>query len=144
MRCGASSWASRIRCTDRRLSPAAFAGIRPGQWVWFSRWRPERQVDNPLHGVGRRRLFAGRARLIARQPFDALCHKPRLPSPHHWLRFARLAHILGRAAAVGLARMMLARQKCLCRALRSNTIASNPRRPAHLTFTTFPTLMLRG
>ena len=29
-----------------------------------------RPYDNPLHGVGRQRLFAGPARLIARQPFD--------------------------------------------------------------------------
>ena len=28
MRCGASWWASRIRCTERRLTPAAFASIR--------------------------------------------------------------------------------------------------------------------
>src|SRR6266487_1838121 len=33
MRCGASWWASRIRCTERRLTPAAFASIRPVQWV---------------------------------------------------------------------------------------------------------------
>src|SRR6266487_3401516 len=33
MRCGASWWASRMRCTDRKLTPAAFASIRPVQWV---------------------------------------------------------------------------------------------------------------
>ena len=33
MRCGASWWASRIRCTERRLTPAAFASIRPVQCV---------------------------------------------------------------------------------------------------------------
>ena len=67
---------------------------------FFSRWRSERQVDNLLHGVGRQRWFAGRARR-ARQPFNALRHEPRLPSPYHRLRFARSAHNLGRAAAVG-------------------------------------------
>jgi hypothetical protein len=33
MRWGASWWASRIRCTERRLTPAAFARIRTVQWV---------------------------------------------------------------------------------------------------------------
>src|SRR6266566_4902653 len=32
-RCGASWWASRMRCTDRKLTPAAFASIRPVQCV---------------------------------------------------------------------------------------------------------------
>jgi hypothetical protein len=68
---------------------------------FFSRWRSERQVDNLLHGTGRQRPFAGRARLIVRQPFDALCHKPHLPSPYHRLQFARSAHNLGRATTVG-------------------------------------------
>ena len=67
----------------------------------FSRRRSERQVDDPLHGVGRQRLLAGLARLVARQPLDAFCHEPRLPGPHHRLRFARSAHDLGGAAAVG-------------------------------------------
>ena len=31
MRCGASWWASRIRSTERKLTPAAFASIRPVQ-----------------------------------------------------------------------------------------------------------------
>ena len=85
---------------------APIAGSLPRQHStgpvgFFSRWRSERQVDNPPHGVGRQRLFAGPARLVARQPFDALCHEPRLPSPYHWLRFARSAHNLGRTAAIG-------------------------------------------
>jgi hypothetical protein len=33
MRCGASWWASRMHCTDRKLTPAAFASILPVQWV---------------------------------------------------------------------------------------------------------------
>jgi hypothetical protein len=38
---------------------------------------------------------------VARQPFDTLCHEPRLPSPYHGLRFARSTHNLGGAAAIG-------------------------------------------
>ena len=82
MRCGASWWASRIRCTERRLTPVAFASIRPVQWC-------------------RKWLFAGLARLVAREPCNALLHEPRLPSPHHGLRLARSAHDLGGAAAIG-------------------------------------------
>src|ERR1700732_3849093 len=41
------------------------------------------------------------ARLVAQQPFDALRHEPRLPGPHHRLRFTGPAHDLGSAAAVG-------------------------------------------
>ena len=67
----------------------------------FPRRRSQRQVNHPLHGCRRKRLLAWLARLIARQPFDTLCHEPRLPSPHHGLRFARSAHDLGSAAAVG-------------------------------------------
>jgi hypothetical protein len=32
-RWGASWWAARMRCTERKLTPAAFASIRPLQWV---------------------------------------------------------------------------------------------------------------
>ena len=60
----------------------------------------QRQVNHPLHGGRRKWLFAGLARLVAREPFDALRHEPRLPSPHHGLRFARSAHDLSGAAAV--------------------------------------------
>ena len=67
----------------------------------FARRRPERQIDHPLHGRGRQRLLAGLARLVARQPFDALRHEARLPAPHHRLRFAGAAHDLGGAAAIG-------------------------------------------
>ena len=67
----------------------------------FSRRRSEGQVDHPLYGARRQRLFAGLACLVARQPFDALCHEPRLPSPYHGLRFARSTHNLGGAAAIG-------------------------------------------
>src|SRR6185437_13378805 len=49
----------------------------------------------------RKWLFAELARLVAREPCNALRHEPRLPSPPHGLRHARSAHDLGGAAAVG-------------------------------------------
>ena len=67
----------------------------------LARRRPQGQIDHPLNGVGRQRGLARLARLVAQQPFDALRHEPRLPGPHHRLRFTGPAHDLGSAAAVG-------------------------------------------
>src|SRR3982074_2732119 len=47
----------------------------------FSRRRSERQVDYSLHGAGRQRWYAGLARLVTRQPFDAPPPDPTPPSP---------------------------------------------------------------
>ena len=44
-----------------------------------------RSQGDVLYRGGRKRLFAGLARLVAPRPFDALGHEPRLPSPHHRL-----------------------------------------------------------
>ena len=81
--------------------PGGFRQHPAGPVGCFSRRRPERQVDHSLHGAGRQRWYAGLARLVARQPFDPLRHEPCLPSPHHGLGFARTAHDLGGATAVG-------------------------------------------
>ena len=66
-----------------------------------SRRRRERQIDHTLHGGRWQWWLAGFARLVARQPFDALRHEPRLPAPYHRLRLAGSPHNLRRAAAVG-------------------------------------------
>ena len=73
-RCGASRCASRMRCTERRLTPAAFASIRPVSGL-HRRWRAERQIDHPLHDGGGKRLLAGLARLVAGEPVDTLGHE---------------------------------------------------------------------
>ena len=101
MRCGASWWASRMRCTERRLTPAALASIRPVQWVASPGGADERQVDHPLHRGRRQRRLAGLARLVAQQPVDALRHEALLPAPDHRLGLAGSPHDLGGAAAVG-------------------------------------------
>ena len=117
--------------------PCGFRQHPAGPVGCFSGRRPERQVDHSLHGAGRQRWFAGLPRLVARQPFDALRHEPRLPFPNHGLGFARgAAHDLGCATAVGRGkRMMLARHTCFCGALRSETIASSRWRSARVTLT---------
>src|SRR6202521_2240844 len=89
-----------MRCTERRLTPAALASSRPVQWVLSPGGGPKAR-DHPLNGVGRQRGLTRLARLVAQQPFDALRHEPRLPGPHHRLRFIGPAHDLGSAAAVG-------------------------------------------
>ena len=136
MPCAKSSPLIRLTCSTR----SAVRVLRSRQIR--RRSSSYRQVDNPLHGVGRQRLFAGPARLVARQPFDALCHEPRLPSPYHRLRFARSANNLGRAAAVGRGEDDVGAPRC--GALRSNTIASSRWRSARVTFTTIPALMSRA
>jgi len=81
----------------------------------------------------------------AQQPFDALRHEPRLPGPHHRLRFTGPAHDLGSAAAVGGGKNNLgAPHVLLCGALRSATIASSRRRSARVTLTTIPALIMRA
>ena len=67
----------------------------------FPGWRSERQIDDALHGIGRQRLLAGLARLVARQPLNAFRHKAGLPCPNHRFRFAGPAHDFGRAATIG-------------------------------------------
>src|SRR6266481_4683169 len=78
-------------------------------WRWQERfrdegaaglWRDQHQVDDPLNGTCRQRLFAGLARLVACEPGNAFRHEARLPSPNHRLRFARTAHDFGGATAV--------------------------------------------
>ena len=101
MRCGASWWASRMRCTDRRLTPAASASMPTGPMGRRAGRRPKRKVYHPPYGRGRQRLLSRLARLVTRQPRDAFRHEPGLPAPYHRLRLARAAHNLGSATTVG-------------------------------------------
>ena len=89
-----------MRCTDRKLTPAAFASIRPVQWVASagggpSAWSTTRRT------VRWQRRLAGFARLVARKSLDALRHEPCLPSPHHRFRLAGSPHDLSRPTAIG-------------------------------------------
>ena len=47
-------------------------------------WRRSKsQINDLLHGGGRKRRFARPAGLVAGEPVDALGYEPRLPPPHH-------------------------------------------------------------
>src|SRR4029453_15154287 len=100
MRCGASWWAARMRCTDRKLTPAAFASIRPVQWVaspgggpsaWSTTRRTVSGGSGGLPGLG----------VLLRATPPAPPAMPRLPSPHHRFRLAGSPHDLSRPTAIG-------------------------------------------
>src|SRR5262245_40774732 len=77
MRCGASWLASRMRCTDRRLTPAAFANIRPVQCVTSAGGDPS--ARSITRRCGWQWLLAGLAGFVAQKAIDALAHEALLP-----------------------------------------------------------------
>ena len=114
--------------------PGGFRQHPAGPVGCFSGRRPERQVDHFLHDTGRQRRFAGLARLVPRQPFDALRHEPGLPSPHHGLGSARAPHDLSCATAVGCGKNDLGSPHMLLRraAIRDDRLKPMAVRPADL------------
>ena len=132
MRCELVGFEDALHRTQ--ANPCGFRQHPAGPVGCFSRRRPERQVDHSLHGAGRQRWFAGLARLVARQSFDTFRHEPRLPSPHHRLGFARAAHDLGRATAVGSGKNDVGAPHMLLRraAIRDDRLKSMAVRPGDL------------
>ena len=128
MRCGASWWASRIRCTERRLTPAAFASIRPVQWVASPGGGPRVKSTTLCTMLVGQRLFAGLACSCRASTFDGVRHEPRLPSPYHGLRFARSAHNLGGAEAIGCGKDDVGAPHMLlrCAAIRNDRLKTAP------------------
>ena len=110
----------------------------------FSRRRPQRQLNHPPHSGRRKWLFAGLARFVAREPCNALRHEPRLPSPHHGLRFARSAHDLSGAAAVGRREDDVGAPHVLLRRAAIRDDRLKPTAIRWVTFTTIPALMMRA
>src|SRR5262245_44399432 len=144
MRCGASWWASRMRCTDRKLTPATFASIRPVQCVASPGGGPvTRSMTSCTVSAGSGALPG--LRVLSRS-------KPSTPSAMnracqvHTTGFAlpdrRMISAVPQPSAV--ARMIWARHTCFCGAQRSETIASSRRRSAQVTLTTIPALMTRA
>ena len=136
---GASWCASRIRCTDRRLTPAAFASFRPVRWVSspVAVRAPGRQPSAWCRSTAVVcRAFLSRVSPSTPSAMNRACH---LDTTGFDLPDRRIISAVPQPSAV--ARMMLTRQMCFCGALRSNTIASSQRRSARVTFTTIPALM---
>src|SRR6266542_6215901 len=142
--CGASWWASRMRCTDRKLTPAAFASIRPVQCVASPGGGP---VTRPKTSCT---VSAGSGALPGLRVLSR--SKPSTPSSMnracqvHTTGFAlpdrRMISAVPQPAAV--ARRIWARHTCFCGAQRSETIASSRWRSARVTLTTIPALMTRA
>ena len=114
MRCGAS-WCTEDTRTERKAHPRGLRQHPAGPVGCFSRWRTERQATTlctcRLAAVVCRACASCRASALRR-----LRHEPGLPSPHHWLGFARAAHDLGGAAAFNGGQKMLPATRALRRA----------------------------
>src|SRR6266487_4006107 len=143
-RCGASWWASRMRCTDRKLTPAAFASIRPVQCVASPGGGP---VTRPMTSCT---VSAGSGALPGLRVLSR--SKPSTPSSMnracqvHTTGFAlpdrRMISAVPQPAAV--ARRIWARHTCFCGAQRSEAIASSRWRSGRVPLTTIPALMTRA
>src|SRR5712691_1738863 len=79
-RCGASRWASRMRCTERRLTPTTLASSRPVQWVASTGGGPNVKSTTRC---------------------TVSVDSGGLPGPDHGLGLARTTHDRGGAAASG-------------------------------------------
>src|ERR1700737_1461618 len=129
---------------ERRLTPAAFASIRPVQWVASPGGGPSaRSTTLCTVPVGSGCLPGLRvlSRVSPSTPsaMNRACH---LHTTGFDLPERRMIAAVPQPA--GVARMILARHTCFCGALRSETIASSRWRSARVTFTTIPALMPRA
>ena len=132
------------RCTERRLTPAALASIRPVQWVASPGGGPSVSSTTLCTVVVGSGCLPG-LRVLSRvspatpSAMNRACHR-------HTTGFdlpdRRMISAVPQPSAV--ARTMLARHTCFCGALRSEMIASSRRRSARVTFTTIPALMMRA
>ena len=115
---------------DRRLTPAAFASIRPVQSVSSPGGGPSARsttfctVSADSGGLPGARVLS-RVSPSTPSAMNRACH---LHTTHFDLPDRRMISAVPQPSAV--ARMMLARHTCFCGALRSNTIASSRRRLA--------------
>ena len=86
-----------MRCTERRLTPATVASLRPVQWVVSPGGCPSARSTTRCR---RKRRLAGPPGLVTQEALDALRREAGLPAPDDGLRFARPAHHLKGAAAL--------------------------------------------
>ena len=110
----------------------------------FSRRRPERQIDHPLHGAGGSGGLPGLRVLSRGSPstpsaMKRACH---VHTTGFDLPERRMISAVPQPSAV--ARIMFARHTCFCGALRSETIASSRWRSSGVTLTTIPALITRA
>jgi hypothetical protein len=104
-----------MRCTDRKLTPTAFANRRPVQCSLLA--------AAGARSITRCTVTAGNGGCLVAGQVPSAMNRACQRHTHHRLGLAGSPRDLGRAAAI--ARMILARQTCFRGALRSSTIASS-------------------
>ena len=143
MRCGASRCASRMRCTERRLTPAAFASIRPVQWVASPGGRPSVRSTTRCTTVAGSGCLPG-LRVLSRvspstpSAMNRACHRQTTG-----FDFAGAAHDLSGTAAldrrqddVGAPYMLLRRAAVRTRPAAFFSLGLNPRSTQNLQLST--------
>src|SRR4051794_22178970 len=79
-RCGWSSCAAQIRCTERSETPAAAAMARPVQWV-ASPGGSAQVIATIRRTASAQRRFAGLPGLVVQEPVHAFLGVPPPPAP---------------------------------------------------------------
>jgi len=112
-----------MRCTDRKLTPAAFARIRPVQWLASPGGAESAKSTTHCTVAAGSGGLPGLRVLSTPSAMKRACqrHITGLALPDQ-----RMISDVPLPSAV--ARMILARQTCFCGALRLDTIASSGRR----------------
>ena len=87
-------------CTERRLTPATLASIRPVQWVVSPGGGASARSTTCFTALGGSGALPGLRVLSRKRPATPSAMK-RTCHAYNRLRFARSAHDLGRAAAIG-------------------------------------------
>jgi hypothetical protein len=133
-----------MRCTDRKLAPAAFASIRPVQWVASPGGGPSARSTTRCTVPAGSGFLPGLRVLSRVSPAtpSAMNRACQVHTTGFDLPDRHMISAVPQPSAV--ARMMVARHTCFCGALRSATIASSRWRSAGVTLTTIPALMPRA
>ncbi len=133
-----------MRCTERRLTPAALASSRPVQWVLSPGGGPKARSTTRRTVLGGSGGLPGLRVLSRNSPStpSAMNRACQVHTTGFDLPDRRMISAVPQPSAV--ARITLARHTCFCGALRSATIASSRRRSARVTLTTIPALIMRA
>src|SRR3984893_7608247 len=133
-----------MRCTERRLTPAALASSRLVQWVLSPGGGPKARSTTRCTVLGGSGGLPGLRGLSRNSPStpSAMNRACQVHTTGFDLPDRRMISAVPQPSAV--ARITLARHTCFCGALRSATIASNRRRSARVTLTTIPALIMRA
>jgi hypothetical protein len=130
--------------SECKLTPAAFASVRPVQWFASPGAGPSARSTTRCTVPGGNGSLPGMRVLSRVSPatpsgIKRACH---VHTTGFDLSERRMISAVPQPAAV--ARIILARHTCVCCALRSETIASSRRPSSRAAFTTIPALMTKA